>query len=952
MKYFTLHHKMKNTVLLKLALLFIVFFPKTNYAVTTPPIIKATGNQIYCSGSTLKIVETLTITNDPAEPLTDAMYIQISSGYVYGQDLLSLSNVTLHPTIITNWDATAGKLKLYNPTGIKIPYTDFVSAIKDVVFSNSATNPSGIRNFSITIGQANYLPSTGHYYQYVANTGISWTAAKAAAEALDYYGLKGYLATISALDEAKISGEQANGAGWIGGSDSQTEGTWKWVTGPEGLANGGTGTVFWYGLVNGSTPNFAYWNTNEPNQYNGAQEDYAHITAPGVGKTGSWNDLTITGDATGNYQPKGYIVEYGGMPGDPTLEISASTTVTIPRIESTTSASICGPGSVLLSATATNGTVNWYSSSTGGSSIATGNSYSTPTINTTTSYFVDATNGNCPNTTRTEIIATIKTIPSITTTIPASRCDSGTVTLSALASAGTINWYDVATNGTSLSTGTSFTTPAISTTKTYYVDATANGCTSTTRTAVTATVNISPTITSTTPSARCDSGVVTIGAVSSTGTISWYDSPTAGILLHTGNTYTTPIINTTTTYYAEAFTATCTNQARTPVIATINNTPTITSTAPASVCDSGTLTLSAVASAGNIRWYDTAGNLQATGNSFTTPIITATTTYYAEVFTATCINPTRSAVIASVHNTPIITSTTPNSRCDSGTVTLEATSSAGDINWYDTSGRLVHTGTNFTTPNLTSSTTYFVDTVISGCSSPKTSITATVYPVDTKNEELILCQGETITLDASVSGMNYIWLPNGETTQTISVSTIGNYSVNISSPTVISCDSKKNISVIELPAPSINSILVKENSITIELVDYKGYYEFSINGTDFQVSNQFSYIPSGQHTAYVRDNYGCNLVSQNFTIFTIAKYFTPNNDGINDFWVIKEMQDYPNSKVEIFNRYGKLLKQLNYSNSGWNGTFNGVGLPADDYWYHLKLDDTKPEIRGHFTLKR
>jgi hypothetical protein len=68
----------------------------------------------------------------------------------------------------------------------------------------------------------------------------------------------------------------------------------------------------------------------EPNQYNGAQENYAHITAPGVGITGSWNDLTNTGDP-GNYQPKGYIVEYGGMSGDPVLKIAASTTITIPK---------------------------------------------------------------------------------------------------------------------------------------------------------------------------------------------------------------------------------------------------------------------------------------------------------------------------------------------------------------------------------------------------------------------------------------------------------------------------------------------------------------------------------------------------------------------------------------------------------------------------------------------
>jgi hypothetical protein len=57
---------------------------------------------------------------------------------------------------------------------------------------------------------------------------------------------------------------------------------------------------------------------------------------------------------------------------------------------------------------------------------------------------------------------------------------------------------------------------------------------------------------------------------------------------------------------------------------------------------------------------------------------------------------------------------------------------------------------------------------------------------------MILCQGQTTTLDASLSNMVYLWSP-GETTQTIVVSTIGNYSVTISSPTVVSCDSKRTL---------------------------------------------------------------------------------------------------------------------------------------------------------------
>jgi gliding motility-associated-like protein len=943
---------MKNVLLYKIILGVFFLIPTTTFAIT-PPVITATGNQIYCPGSSLKIVETISITNDSAEPDTDAMYIQVSSGYVFGQDQLTLNNPSLHPTITTSWNALEGKLKLHNPFGLKVTYIDFVNAIKDIVFSNSSTSPSGVRNFSITIGQANYLPSTGHYYEYIPSIGITWTNAKTAAEFLNYYGLKGYLATILTLDEAKLTGEQSAGAGWIGGSDAVTEGVWKWVTGPEGLANGGTGIIFWYGLSNGYTPSFAYWNTNEPNQ--AGDEDYAHITAPGVGIPGSWNDMSNTGNPSGNYQPKGYIVEYGGMPGDPILQISASTTITIPRIETTTSNTMCVSGSMTLQATTSNGTVNWYNSITGGTLIGTGNSFITPFLTTTTSYFVDATNGNCPTVPRTEIIATINPIPTITATISNSRCDSGTVILGASASTGTINWYNTSTGGTSLGTGTTFTTPSITASTTYYADATANTCTSPTRTAVIATINNSPSITSTISASRCDAGTLNLGAIASGGTIRWYDVATGGTSLGTGTTYSTPIIASTTTYYTEAYTTTCTSPTRTAVTATITNTPTITSTTSNSRCNAGTVSLGAIASAGTINWYNvaTGGTILGTGTTFTTPTINTTTTYYVDAVANGCTTPTRTAIIATVDTTPTITSTTPNSRCDSGFVTLSATSSDGFINWYDESGKYVAIGNSFTTPILTTTTTYYVDATTNSCTSPaRKAVIATVYPVSTSIEQVVLCQGETTTLDASIPNMNYLWSPGGETTQTISISSIGNYNVTISSPTVVSCDSKKNISVIEYPAPIINSILVNENSITIELADKKSYYEYSINGIDFQASNQFSYIPSGNQTAFVRAVNSCNLTFKKFTIFTISKYFTPNNDGQNDFWLIKEMEDFTNSRVEIFDRYGKLLKQLNSSNFGWNGIYNGIELPSDDYWYRLKLDDSTPIITGHFTLKR
>jgi gliding motility-associated-like protein len=748
------------------------------------PIITASGNQIYCPKTSLKIVTDVTIT-DPDDFSTDAIYIQISSGYVNGQDQLSLANPLSHPTISAIWNLNEGKLKLSSPiSGTPVTYADFIAAIKDVEFSNSTTSPSGTRDFSISIGQANYLPRNGHYYEFVPFLGISWTNAKLAAEGSNYYGLQGYLATITSADEAKISGEQAAGAGWIGGSDAETEGVWKWVTGPAVDR-----VVFWNGASNGSTPNFAFWNTNEPNNTNN-NEHYAHITAPGVGIKGSWNDLRESGDPSGNYQPKGYIVEYGGMPGDPILQISASASITISKITGTIPATNCGPGTLTLHATASVGTIDWYDSPTSTTTLQTGNNFDTPLLNATTTYYVDA---GCIST-RTPVIATIKTIPTITSTTPSIVCESGPATLGAVASAGTINWYATSTGGTSLRTGSSFTTPNINATTTYYVDANSDGCISPTRTAVTATVNAAPTVIVTTAASRCDSGTVILEAFASVGNINWYKESIGGSILFTGNSFLTPNIDTTTTYYAEAFS--------------------------------------------------------------------------------------------------------------------------------------------------------------DGCPSSRIPVTAIVYPISTMNQDVVLCRGETKILDASIPNMTYLWSPGGETTQTIEISTIGDYSVSISSPTVISCESKKNISVIEHPEPIISSIEVNENSVTIELANPESYFEYSINGLDFQVSNQFYFISSGQHTAFVRENNDCNLVAQDFTIFTIQKYFTPNNDGFNDVWKIKEMSDYPNSSAQIFDRYGKLIIDLTSVKYSWDGSYNTNLLPADDYWYVLKLDDTQPEIRGHFSLKR
>lgn len=446
------------------------------------PILSATGDQVYCPSSLLPIVTSMSII-DPDDIGIDAIYIQISSGYAFGEDVLTLTGT--NPNIVANWNANQGKLTL---TGISSQptYVALVQAIENVRYTNSNPNPSGIRTISITVGQANYLPSNGHYYEYVPNLGITWTSARTAAANRTYYGLQGYLATITAADEAQLSGEQAPGAGWIGGSDEDSEGVWRWKTGPE------NGLLFWNGGINGNTPNFAFWNNGEPNN-DGGGENYAHITAPGVGIPGSWNDLRNQGEASGDYQPKGYIVEYGGMPNDPILQIATSTIISIPVITSTLSLSSCDPQSFVLEATASNGTVNWYENASGGNPIATGSTFTTPILTTTTTYFVDAFPIGCNNN-RTAVTATINIRPFVSIDPLFSICEGETVVLTASTTGGNIDWFTEASGGQPFFTGTTYDATSLLETTTYYLEGNNNGCISLTRIAVTINFNSKPTV--------------------------------------------------------------------------------------------------------------------------------------------------------------------------------------------------------------------------------------------------------------------------------------------------------------------------------------------------------------------------------------------------------------------------------------------------------------------------
>ena len=197
--------KNTNRVFVLLITLSVVI---SSFGQNQPPILTGNGNQSYCPGTSLPVVETISII-DPDDTTTSAVYIQISNGYVNGEDILVLTGV--HPNIVATWDALQGELSLIGPA----TYTEFEAAILATEFSSSNTSPSGIRQFSTTVGEANFLPETGHYYEFITSQGISWSASEVGASNRSYFGLQGYLATLTSQEEADFSGEQASGFGWL-----------------------------------------------------------------------------------------------------------------------------------------------------------------------------------------------------------------------------------------------------------------------------------------------------------------------------------------------------------------------------------------------------------------------------------------------------------------------------------------------------------------------------------------------------------------------------------------------------------------------------------------------------------------------------------------------------------------------------------------------------------------
>lgn len=276
-----------------------------------------------------------------------------------------------------------------------------------------------------------------------------------------------------------------------------------------------------------------------------------------------------------------------------------------------------------------------------------------------------------------------------------------------------------------------------------------------------------------------------------------------------------------------------------------------------------------------------------------------------------------------------------------------------------------------------------VENIETGCSSVARSFTVhinTIPQFEVTSPQFICSGQETLDLgpENPIGVYDYFWIdPNGNelSGETITISQGGTYSITAINIDGTGCSKTKDIIVNQSSIPILteehviindgdqnSSIQINNNPGVLGIGDY----EFALLDSDgnfvynYQDEAFFGNLRGGIYIILVRDKNGCGRAELEVAVLEIPKFFTPNNDGVNDIWNLKgitnEFKDYfPSSKISVFDRYGKFIANFSIDEPGWNGRYNGQVLISNDYWYAIQLTDRNGrmrEVKGNMSLLR
>jgi gliding motility-associated-like protein len=449
----------------------------------------------------------------------------------------------------------------------------------------------------------------------------------------------------------------------------------------------------------------------------------------------------------------------------------------------------------------------------------------------------------------------------------------------------------------------------------------------------------------------------------------------------TGTIVLTPTVQTTYTITGEEQ-----GCASTTETITINvNTLPIVSASNATTCAGSPVVLTANG-ADTYTWSTTAN----TNTTSVSPINTSTYTVTGTNTLTGCTS-TLTTVDVTVNQLPTVTaSANPNTTCTSGTVNLTANTTATSYTWTTGNG-VDNTNQNqgtisFPASTLTTGTyTYTVAvTDVNGCVSPQATTTISIIDVPNANfdlSDLSICQNEngTLTINTPQTGVTYDWNINGQTIPNTNPLTVpssitnasGTYTVNVIAGIGTCTNTAANVFTVNaLPSVALVNPTASACENTTAQLDVAGpnnSYTYNwTNGTNTSTGTNLTVNPltqatQGTYTVTATDANGCtNRTSGKIDIKLcetfVPEFFSPNGDGKNDGFVIKNIENYPNNQLKIFNRWGNLV----YQKDGYQNEFEGyanVGdaagkdkLPAGTYYVILVYGDEETETYNGYLL--
>ncbi len=470
----------------------------------------------------------------------------------------------------------------------------------------------------------------------------------------------------------------------------------------------------------------------------------------------------------------------------------------------------------------------------------------------------------------------------------------------------------------------------------------------------------------TNPAAVCSPSTVDLTAAAVTagstgaGTLSYWTDAAGTVSLATPTA-----VSTSGTYYIKSTIGSCTDIES--VVVTVNPTPSLVITNPAAVCVPATVDLTAAAvtagsTGGGILsyWTDVAGTIPLASPSS----VSTSGTYYIKSTVGTCTD--IESVVATISPSPSLVITNPAAVCSpatvditNATITMGSTPGTTTLSYWSNIGATVPLA-NFTA--IAISGTYYIMSSINGCDDIKPVVVTINKTPAPSVSPVSYCLNDTAS-SLTATGSNLLWYTTSTggtgsgTAPTPITTTVGSVTYYVSQ-TLNGCESDRAAIVVRVSQPPVSaqipplSYFSEVNTITV-YANPPGVYEYSLNGGPFQSSNIFNNVPPGTHNVVVRNECAA-LPPVTTVIVDYPRYFTPNADGYHDTWNIPFLSTQKDSKIDIFDRFGKLITVIQPSGNGWDGTYSNQQLPSTDYWFvvYYKEDGVSKTHRAHFAMKR